>query len=56
MLLTEGHIARVNSLYLPQPDRKKKVKRSMAAIKCVLGEREREVSRAEKDEKQGEIY
>lgn len=42
MLLTEGHISRVNSNYLPQPDREKKTKRSMAAIKTVLGERERE--------------
>lgn len=42
MLFTEGHIARVSANYLSQPERAKKVKRSMAAIKCVLGERERE--------------
>jgi len=42
MILTESNIARVNSVFFPQPERKRKVKRSMAAIKCVLGERERE--------------
>jgi len=42
MLLTEAHISRVNSQYMTQTDRAGKVKKSMGAIKHVLGERERE--------------
>lgn len=42
MLLTESNICRQSSVYFPQNERKKKVKKSMAAIKVVLGERKRE--------------
>ena len=42
MLMTEAHLARVNQLPFPQPDRLRKVKKSMGAIKQVLGERKRE--------------
>jgi len=42
MLFTEKYIAGVNSNYLPQPERERKIKKSMGAIKHVLGERERE--------------
>ena len=42
MLLTEMHHARRNSLVFPQPERKQKVKKSMGAIKTVLGERKRD--------------
>ena len=41
MLLTETNLSRRNNLIMPQPERRKKVKRSMAAIKTVLGERKR---------------
>mmetsp|Transcript_533 Transcript_533/g.965 ORF Transcript_533/g.965 Transcript_533/m.965 type:complete len:145 (-) Transcript_533:1034-1468(-) len=42
MLLTEKNLSRRKNLKFPQPERWKKVKRSMAAIKVVLGERKRE--------------
>jgi ribosomal protein L29 len=42
MLLTEKNLSRRKNLVFPQPERWKKVKRSMAAIKVVLGERKRE--------------
>jgi ribosomal protein L29 len=42
MLLTEKNLSRRKGLVFPQPERWKKVKRSMAAIKVVLGERKRE--------------
>lgn len=42
MLLTEKNLSRRKGLVFPQPERWKKVKRSMAAIKTVLGERKRE--------------
>jgi hypothetical protein len=43
MLLTESDITRRNGLqFFPQPNRKEKVKKSMAAIKTVFGERKRE--------------
>ena len=42
MILTEMHHARRNGLVFPQPERKQKVKKSMGAIKTVLGERKRE--------------
>lgn len=42
MLLTESNISRVNQVYMPQKSRQEKVKKSMAAIKHVLGERKRE--------------
>lgn len=41
MLLTEKNLSRRKGLIFPQPERWKKVKRSMAAIKVVLGERKR---------------
>jgi large subunit ribosomal protein L47 len=42
MLLTEANIHRRGQMYLPQPDRLQKVKKSMGAIKAVLGERKRD--------------
>lgn len=41
MLLTERQISRRRSIIFPQPDRFKKVRKSMGAIKQVLGERKR---------------
>jgi predicted nucleic acid-binding OB-fold protein len=41
MLLTEIHLSRLNNLRMPQPDRLRKVKKSMGAIRHVLGERKR---------------
>jgi ribosomal protein L29 len=41
MLLTEKYLSGVNNLRMPQPDRLQKVKKSMAAIRHVLGERKR---------------
>lgn len=42
MLLTEQQLSRRKGLYFPQPDRIQKVRKSMGAIKHVLGERKRE--------------
>jgi hypothetical protein len=42
MLLTEAYISNRNGSYFPQPERRQKVKKSMAAIKVVLGERKRD--------------
>lgn len=42
MLLTEAYISSRNGSYFPQPERRQKVKKSMAAIKVVLGERKRD--------------
>mmetsp|Transcript_17896 Transcript_17896/g.26161 ORF Transcript_17896/g.26161 Transcript_17896/m.26161 type:complete len:147 (-) Transcript_17896:157-597(-) len=42
MLYTESNIARRTSVYMPQKEREHKVKKSMAAIKIVLGERKRD--------------
>ena len=42
MLLTEQVLSRRHQLIFPQPDRLKKVRKSMGAIKQVLGERKRE--------------
>jgi len=42
MLLTETNICRQNGVYFPQKDRQQKVKKSMAAIKTVFGERKRD--------------
>lgn len=42
MLLTEQQLSRRRQLNFPQPERLYKVKRSMGAIKHVLGERKRE--------------
>lgn len=42
MLLTESNICRQNGVYFPQKERQQKVKKSMAAIKVVLGERKRD--------------
>ena len=49
MLLTEKNLSRRKGLRFPQPERWKKVKRSMAAIKVVLGERKREKIAAHKE-------
>jgi len=42
MLLTEQQLSRRRQLIFPQPERLKKVQKSMGAIKQVLGERKRE--------------
>lgn len=41
MLLTEQQLSRRRNLRFPQPERFKKVRKSMGAIKQVLGERKR---------------
>lgn len=41
MLLTEQQLSRRRQLIFPQPERTRKVQKSMAAIKTVLGERKR---------------
>ena len=51
MLLTESYISTKNSQFFPQPERKQKVKKSMAAIKTVLGERKREKIAAHQQKK-----
>ena len=42
MLYTESNLARRSGTIFPQPERQHKVKKSMAAIKTVLGERKRD--------------
>lgn len=42
MLLTERQICRSNRLEFPQPERFRKVQKSMGAIRHVMGERKRE--------------
>lgn len=42
MLLTESELCRRHSEYFPQPERRLKVRKSMGAIKQVLGERKRQ--------------
>ena len=42
MLLTEKQLSRRKGIIFPQPERIQKVKKSMGAIKHVLGERKRE--------------
>lgn len=42
MLLTELQISRRKSMLFPQPERAKKVRKGMGAIKQVLGERKRD--------------
>lgn len=42
MLLTEQQLSRRKGIIFPQPERIKKVRKSMGAIKHVLGERKRE--------------
>jgi hypothetical protein len=42
MLLTEQQLSRRKAIIFPQPERMKKVRKSMGAIKQVLGERKRE--------------
>ncbi|EED92541.1 RM47, ribosomal protein 47 mitochondrial large ribosomal subunit, partial [Thalassiosira pseudonana CCMP1335] len=39
MLLTESNLARRHGYYMIQPERRRKVRKSMGAIKHVLGER-----------------
>jgi len=41
MILTEKQLSRRNGIVFPQQERQKKVQKSMAAIKVVLGERKR---------------
>jgi len=60
MILTESNLARRKGIIFPQPERETKVKKGMAAIKAVLGERKRErieqfeLRQAEKEEKPNE--
>lgn len=42
MLLTEQQLSRRKGIIFPQPERMKKVRKSMGAIKQVLGERKRD--------------
>lgn len=42
MLLTENNLCRRKAIPFPQADRRQKVKKSMGAIKAVLGERKRD--------------
>jgi Mitochondrial 39-S ribosomal protein L47 (MRP-L47) len=42
MLLTEQQISRRRGIVFPQPERMKKVRKSMGAIKHVMGERKRD--------------
>lgn len=42
MLLTEKQLSRRKGIIFPQPERFKKVQKSMGAIRHVLGERKRE--------------
>ena len=42
MLMTEQQLSRRKSISFPQPERMLKVRKSMGAIKHVLGERKRE--------------
>ena len=42
MLLTEQQLSRRRQIVFPQPERFKKVRKSMGAIRQVLGERKRE--------------
>ena len=42
MLLTEQQLSRRRGIVFPQPERQTKVRKSMGAIKQVLGERKRE--------------
>lgn len=42
MLMTENNICRRKAVPFPQADRRQKVKKSMGAIKAVLGERKQD--------------
>ena len=42
MILTEKNLSRRHGILFPQPERQKKVQKSMAAIRTVLGERKRD--------------
>ena len=42
MLLTEQQLSRRRGIHFPQPERLQKVRKSMGAIRHVLGERKRE--------------
>jgi hypothetical protein len=52
MLLTELQLSRRRGLLFPQPERMKKVRKSMGAIRQVLGERKREKIAAFRRERQ----
>lgn len=64
MLLTEAKLATRSQIIMPQPERLQKVKKSMGAIRHVLGERKREKlaavalrrSQLEEDEKGSGVY
>jgi len=51
MLLTEKQILRRRNLEFPQPERWRKVKKSMQAIRHVMGERKREKIAAAKQKR-----
>ena len=53
MLLTEQQLSRRRQLAFPQPDRFRKVSKSMGAIRQVLGERKRERIREHNDRMKG---
>ena len=55
MLLTEQQLSRRRQLIFPQPERFKKVQKSMGAIKQVLGERKREKIAAFKSKMEEEM-
>ena len=42
MILTEKNLSRRHGIIFPQQERQKKVQKSMAAIRVVLGERKRD--------------
>jgi len=58
MLLTEHHLSQRKQIIMPQPERIQKTKKSMGAIRHVLGERKREklarIAFARKEQVQGE--
>jgi len=55
MLLTEQQLSRRKGLIFPQPERIRKVQKSMGAIKHVLGERKQEALKAHRQRKQGQV-
>jgi Mitochondrial 39-S ribosomal protein L47 (MRP-L47) len=54
MLLTELQLSRRRGLIFPQPERMKKVQKSMGAIRQVLGERKRDKIAAFREQQQQE--
>ena len=60
MLLTEKQLSRRKGIIFPQPERIKKVQKSMGAIRHVLGERKRDklasLALANVEDSQGDIH